>query len=264
MLTVFKIGGLQQALNASWKQQTRCIIHITDAPPHGRNLQNEPRNISGGTGPDALKSYEPLLGDNFPVPGTEPHRLRHEPLLKQMVSMNINYCLLRINHLTDRMAYIFYEAYADVSADCTLLHDNRYYLKSQERFPSGKQSTNAAKAKLVYQEAELGTFFGDLQHLVVKMVTTSASRTAVRVSTTRAYGKRASKLGLGAITEDGSVPDEADTKLETAIPKWNTPGWLDETLVVEGFSPDVLIHNDTTLENMMQSDDNIMMGKLTS
>jgi Mg-chelatase subunit ChlD len=29
------LGGVQQALSASWKQQTRCIIHIADEPPHG-------------------------------------------------------------------------------------------------------------------------------------------------------------------------------------------------------------------------------------
>lgn len=30
------LGGIQKALNSTWKNQTRCIIHIADAPPHGR------------------------------------------------------------------------------------------------------------------------------------------------------------------------------------------------------------------------------------
>lgn len=34
------LGGIQQAINASWKQKTRCIIHLGDAPPHGRNLHD--------------------------------------------------------------------------------------------------------------------------------------------------------------------------------------------------------------------------------
>jgi hypothetical protein len=32
------LGGIQGALHMSWKQQTRCIIHIADAPAHGRKL----------------------------------------------------------------------------------------------------------------------------------------------------------------------------------------------------------------------------------
>ena len=58
------LGGVRQALNASWKQQTRCIIHIADAPPHGRVLHD-------------LRDTQ----DNYPEPGSEPHGLTYEPLL---------------------------------------------------------------------------------------------------------------------------------------------------------------------------------------
>lgn len=30
------LGGIQKALNSTWQNQTKCIIHIADAPPHGR------------------------------------------------------------------------------------------------------------------------------------------------------------------------------------------------------------------------------------
>lgn len=30
------LGGIQRALNSAWLNQTKCIIHIADAPPHGR------------------------------------------------------------------------------------------------------------------------------------------------------------------------------------------------------------------------------------
>ena len=30
------LGGINKALNCNWRNQTRCIIHIADAPPHGR------------------------------------------------------------------------------------------------------------------------------------------------------------------------------------------------------------------------------------
>jgi hypothetical protein len=30
------LGGIQRALNSTWLNQTKCIIHIADAPPHGR------------------------------------------------------------------------------------------------------------------------------------------------------------------------------------------------------------------------------------
>lgn len=87
------LGGIRQALNATWKQQTRCIIHIADAPPHGRTL------------------HDLDYWDSYAIPGSEPHGLTYEPLLKQMVGLNINYGLLRINSSTDRMAFNFFQAY---------------------------------------------------------------------------------------------------------------------------------------------------------
>jgi len=81
------LGGILQALNASWKHQSRCIIHIADAPPHGSALNDLDR-----------------LNDSYHVPGSEPHRLTHEPLLQRMMGLSINYVLLRINSSTDKMA----------------------------------------------------------------------------------------------------------------------------------------------------------------
>ena len=34
------IGDPEEMLNASWKHETRCRIHIADAPPHSRRLQS--------------------------------------------------------------------------------------------------------------------------------------------------------------------------------------------------------------------------------
>lgn len=64
----------------------------TLAPPHGGALNDMPSN------------------DHYPVPGSQPHGLTHEPLLEQMVARNINYALLRINDTTDRMALVFSQA----------------------------------------------------------------------------------------------------------------------------------------------------------
>ncbi|KAF3933727.1 hypothetical protein ABW19_dt0205118 [Dactylella cylindrospora] len=100
------LGGIQQALNATWMQSTRCIIHIADAPPHGNNSHDS-------------------AGDHYATPGSEPHRLTYEPLIKQMVGLKINYALLRINRSTDRMAFNFFQIYLDASADCSLHQSNR-------------------------------------------------------------------------------------------------------------------------------------------
>ncbi|KAF1813615.1 hypothetical protein P152DRAFT_394135 [Eremomyces bilateralis CBS 781.70] len=245
------LGGLQQAINASWSHQTRCVIHIADAPPHGSDLQ-----------------LVPDAGDKFPVPGTEPHGLTHKPLLRRMIALKLNYTLLRINSSTDRMATEFCKEYDAASADCRLHKDHIYYLypatgtRTDTSTRSGTSSKRSAKAGLVFEENELGTTFSALQHLVVKMVTTSASRTAVRVSGSRAtklVGDKKQDAKLRAINEDED--DEGDEKrLEITLPQWDTPGWLNEALSVEGFSPDVIVHNASTLNEMMAHDDNIMMG----
>ena len=243
------LGGLRQALNASWKQKTRCIIHIADAPPHGRALQNSP-----------------TIFDSYPNPGSEPHHLTHRPLLQQLIGLNINYALLRINDSTDRMAFTFFQAYNAASADCKLLKSNTYYDQASgisAPFRSGfrgRTSKCSSRAGPVFEELELGTTFSALRHLVVKMVTTSASRTAVHESpgrTTKA-GIDKKPLNLASIKEgeDGSN----GARLETIPPQWDTPGWLNETLMVEGFSPDVAVHGAHTLDNMMADDDNITMS----
>lgn len=243
------LGGLRQALNASWKQKTRCIIHIADAPPHGQTLQNSP-----------------IAGDRYPKPGSEPHRLTHRPLLQQLIGLNINYALLRINNSTDRMAFTFFQAYNAASSDCKLFKFNTYYDQTSGMsvpFRSGFRggtSKRSSKAGLVFEELELGTTFSALRHLVVKIVTTSASRTAVRESpgrTTKA-GIDKKLLNLASIEEDEDSSN--DVRLETVPPQWNTPGWLNETLMVEGFSPDVAVHGAHTLDNMMADDDNITMS----
>lgn len=250
------LGGIKQALNATWQQQTRCIIHIADAPPHGRNMH---------TLPD--------ISDTYPNPGGEPHGLTHEPLIKQMVGLNINYALLRINHSTDLMAFIFFKIYAAVSGDCKLHPMNQHYSDAcsistefNNNFRSRGSSKRSAKGGLIFQESQLGTTYSALRHLVVKNVTTSASRTAVRLSSstsrsesTMGFAEKKLDTGLGAIGEDDE--DDADeTALETTAPQWDRKGWLNETLMVEGFSPDVVVHHASTLSDMMANDDNIKMS----
>ncbi|KAJ7252252.1 hypothetical protein C8J57DRAFT_1351442 [Mycena rebaudengoi] len=242
------LGGLHQALNATWKHQTRCIIHIADAPPHGRTL-----NDMADTG----------AADSYSNPGSEPHGLTHEPLLKQMVGLHINYALLRINGSTDRMAFTFLKAYAAASPDCKLHQYNSYYSEANTMtaIRGGGLTKCNAKAGLFFEELELGTSYSALRHLVVQSVTTSASRTAVRATMSMARTRRAGtdrKLDthIAAIEED----DADDVPLEAVPPHWDTPGWLDETLMVEGFSLDVVVHGPSTLNDMMAHDDNIKMS----
>lgn len=240
------LGGIKHALNASWKQQTRCIIHIADAPPHGRNLQ---------VGTD--------LTDSFPEPGSEPHGLTYEPLLKQMVELNINYALLRITATTDTMAFNFFKIYAAGGADGTLLRGNVHYNEARTISEDSLSHCKGGLGNLVFEEAALGTNYDALKKLVVRSVTSSASRTAVRTSSslTRNPKKATEKkldLNLASIEEDED--DASEASLENVTPEWEIQGWLDETLLVEGFSPDIGVHNHSTLNSMMASDDHIRIG----
>ncbi len=242
------LGGIQRALNASWRQQTRCIIHIADAPPHGR------------TNHDLFET--PHAVDNFPEPGSEPHHLTYEPLLKQMVGLKINYAFLRINGLTDRMAFNFFQVYKAAFADCRLFKTNKYYAQSCELQSNGRSgSRRGPRSGLLFEEAALGTTYSALRHLVVKSVTGSASRTAVRASTSLARSTKsgfAKKLDLAAIEE--GEDDDDDGKMDSNAPQWNNLGWFNETLVLEGFSPEIVVHGASTLNEMMAHDDNIAMS----
>ncbi|KAM5344158.1 hypothetical protein ACJ41O_012695 [Fusarium nematophilum] len=256
------LGGIRQAINATWYHQTRCIIHIADAPPHGRIFHD----LSDSS-------------DHYPEPGTEPHRLTYQPLFKKMVGLSINYVLLRIHNVTDRMAYTFLKEYAAASADCKLLRSNKYYTEATEEATAlrsglrgGDMSRSNMTHALLFEEAELGTSYSALRHLVVRSVTNSASRTAVRMSMARSTtattgGIRSHKTaGLASIEEDDSA-SMADTPLEKIMlkdtsPEWNMPGWLNETIVMQGFCPDVVVHSEGTLNDMMADDDNIKLSAM--
>lgn len=252
------LGGMHQALNVSWKQQTRCIIHIADAPPHGVGVLHDLGHSS----------------DHYPHPGSEPHGLTYEPLLKQLIQLNVNYALLRINSSTDRMALAFAQVYAASSADAKLLPSNVYssqvngmHSKSRSDLWSGARTKHA---DLQFEEMELGTTYSQLRHLVVRTVTTSVSRTAGRMSLALSTVPKLSAAGvksksmatdLTAIREDeGSGGSAGETYLEKGLPQWDTPGWLNETLVVEGFCPDMVRQSANSLNEMMDADENIKLS----
>lgn len=251
------LGGVQQALNASWKQQTRCIIHIADAPPHGRSLHD--------------------LGDkqdDYPNPGSEPHRLTYEPLLTNLIKLNINYALLRINAYTDRMALAFSQIYAAASATVKLHPSNIYSSQvdcKRSKISSGRLNGSITKhVDLQFEETKLGTTYSQLRHLVVRTVTDSVTRTAGRMSLALSSvgkfgiaGVEAKKMAtdLTAIREDedsGGSTSEMD--LEEGPPQWDRPGWLNQTLEVEGFCPDIVVHSATSLNDMMAGDENIKLS----
>ncbi|OAQ98531.1 hypothetical protein LLEC1_02776 [Akanthomyces lecanii] len=242
------LGGLQQALIASWKHPTRCIIHICDAPPHGRNLHD----LDNGD-------------DQYIQPGSEPHGLTHGPMLQLLIDQNIHYSLLRINSSTDRMAYEFAQVYAAASGECKLHTSNSYHAllgkavsgpitaSFQGTAPSGR-----AKNRLNFEEHNLGTSYGALRNLAVKIVTTSATRSATLSLSTVARGKDAARgRHFSPLTMVGEEEDEPGVFLETTPPQWDTPGWLDEVVEFEAYTTDVIAHGGSMLDRMMAHDDNI-------
>ncbi|RYP46193.1 hypothetical protein DL768_007563 [Monosporascus sp. mg162] len=244
------LGGIQKALSAAWKHQTRCIVHIGDAPPHGRTLHD-------------LNDSD----DDYITPGSEPHRLTYEPLLRKLVQLNINYAMLRITSQTDRMALVFANTYAEHMAEVKLYPSNEYYREHLTGKAGGSWSGTRSKlnadAKLQFEESYLGTTYSALRHLIVKAVTASASRTATRLAKTRTMVRPGDfKPGMVSylISIHEEEPAKDDISLETTPPEWKRKSWLDDTLQVEGFCPDVVVHDAKTLGNMMAHDDTIKLS----
>ena len=215
--------------------------------------------------------------------------LHYQPLVTKMVGLQINYALLRINNFTDRTALNFLKVYLSAGSECTLHTNNKYYSEAcdliagaSRSYLSSNSSFRSSKAKLQFEEAELGTSYEKLRHMVVRNVTSSASRTAVRMSA-GSSGPRKAKLeskfkstGMGAIMEDeDDAPPEVTLetvcsclrhsdifadKTDQGLPRWGQKDWLNETLMLEGFSPDVGVHGASTLNDMMEDDENIKMS----
>ncbi|EGO60322.1 hypothetical protein NEUTE1DRAFT_34830 [Neurospora tetrasperma FGSC 2508] len=252
------LGALHQALAATWKHQTRVVLHIADAPPHGRTLHD-------------LSDKR----DRYPNPGSEPHGLTYQPILKRMLDTRINYVLLRIKKSTDRMALQFLKEYARAGSDCMLSEKNRYYSEAG----GTKNSDGRPNGGLVFREAELGLTFAALQRLVVEAVTTSVMSSTVRSLTPfgsikRAPGgtssQRVNYSGLGSTQENEELPvRRPDVRLEKSSPQWGNLEWFDECLVVEGFSIDATVTaalddgfalGTSMLDRMMESDTNMTVS----
>ncbi|EMC99227.1 hypothetical protein BAUCODRAFT_146198 [Baudoinia panamericana UAMH 10762] len=247
------LGGLQQAVNASWKHQTRCIVHIGDSPPHGRTLH------------DGQES-----DDRYYHTESEPCGLTHGPLLRKLIRLNINYALLRITTHTDRMGLVFARSYGRGNAK---LHANNKYHgildASFESMTNSQRSSGAATAPQ-FEELQLGITYSQLRHLVVKTVTSSASRTAGRLS--MAVSRAIRSVNPSTIEDLAAIHEEDDhvgrrndssegsVTLENLPPQWTTPGWLDLRLQVDGFCPAIVVHNANTLSDMMADDKNIKLN----
>jgi hypothetical protein len=236
------LGGLEEAMSLSWQQQTRCIVHIADAPAHGNNLNT-------------------CSDDRYPYPGSEPHGLTYKPLIKKMISLNINYTFLRSTRKTDLMTFKFFKLYIASAADGELDPKNRYYEEACKRVSSASGASSVtAKGGLRFEEKMLGTDYSALQKMVVSTVTSSAACTAVRVSSIRSSNKESRKSPMTRLASLGEDGIAGEATLDTSPPNWQTSGWLDERLAMEGFSPNVLVQGTGTLDEKMASDENIILG----
>jgi hypothetical protein len=246
------LGGIHQALRALWNQQTRCMIHIGDAPPHGRGSHDFDASC-----------------DNYHVPGSEPHGLTYRPLLSKLVDLKINYALLRIAAYTDRMALNFARAYGQRNAK---LHALNIYYNEFKQGGSGGSSKNDSRAIAIepqFEEFQLGIEYSNLQHLVVRTVTNSVSRTANRLSMTLSASTKpeeaAFSQNLEMIFEEDSVNSRVSNSnlesvsLEKIQPQWTTAGWFDNSLEMRGFCPAIIVHDSETLTRMMAADENIKL-----
>ena len=209
--------------------------------------------------------------DTFYKDGSEPHGLTFQPLLKQLVQLNINYAFLRITKDTDRMLFAFAGIYGYQNAK--LYIDNIYFSDVNKlRIDAGARSAKETVCEPQLEESHLGTTYSQLRHLVVKSVTTSVSRTAGRLSLKASKEAKTTReqyvSPLAAVDESetsiivgsGNAGGRSKEGLETTQPQWDTAGWLDERLEVEGFCPAAIVHSANTLGDMMSSDENIKLS----
>jgi len=84
-------GGFFQALKLSWKSSTKLVIHIADAPCHGKQYHDSMDNHSNG----------------------DPEGRIPEDLLRKMCNQSIDFYFCRINNRTNKMTSIFQRVYID-------------------------------------------------------------------------------------------------------------------------------------------------------
>jgi hypothetical protein len=199
--------------------------------------------------------------DDYYYPGSEPHKLTYEPLLRRLTRLEVNYSLLRINNTTDRMALEFSRVYGRGNAN--LHKSNMYHGKMTSPKARGARSKHRMTdvVEPQFEELQLGTSYKLIWQLVVSTVTSSVSRTTGRLSLAWNIGRRPTRMRhanhLPAIQEyeKDTVNNKPETiPLDTGRPKWKSSTWFDETLHMEGLCPDVSLHNASTLNEMMDSD----------
>ena len=98
-------GGLEAALNLSWQKKNRVLIHIADAPAHGRRF-------NGGCGDD-YSEYN----------AKDPRGLVMEDLISKTKQMGIDYTFGKINSFTDAMINEFRAIGGDTFVRCSNMAD---------------------------------------------------------------------------------------------------------------------------------------------
>ncbi|KAK4228271.1 hypothetical protein QBC38DRAFT_509116 [Podospora fimiseda] len=247
------LSGIWQASLASWKQHTRCMLHIGDSPLHGEHLN------------DLVASEE---HDKYRKPGSEPHGLMPGPVVYHLIELRVNYIFLRIDPSTDRMTKEFGYMYAMGGANVRLLPENKYYRIVGNGAPAVTPTgTHEVKnAELVFIELRLGNQYQHLKNLIVKAVTHSVSAATARLSVamsrenTKARTGRLGVRTLPTIGEGGPGHTEQGVVWNTLPPCWNSSDWLDQSLRVEGACPEVVVYTAQTLNDMVASDKNIKMS----
>ena len=255
------LGGMRQATLASWEQQARLLVHIADAPSHGSNLHQLAEKW-----------------DDYFEPGTEPHGLTYEPLLTNLVEQKINYVFLRIHPVTDRMVSAFSDVYLQAMANVTLHTENVFCSDKKKDVYAMNQDKQKPSSELMFEEFNLGTSYSELRRMI-----TGAASSSISCAASRLMASSADRGGKGntnstsktsynpvkhsseSVTRGEHTVDDKEVvppvKVETLRPMWHEQAWFDETLVVDGFWPEVLVHGAETLRNMMAADANIRVGE---
>lgn len=93
------VGGFQKALDLSWVSSSRIVMHIADAPCHGKRYHN--------------------MHDDYP--SGDPSGIEPENLLSKFVDNRVHYHFIEITGYTSKMTGFFEKVYMNSGLDFSVI-----------------------------------------------------------------------------------------------------------------------------------------------
>ena len=108
-------GGLKICLLQDWTQEAiKRVVLITDAPPHGRQYQNQNN------------------GDHYP--NGSPDGIQIEDLMKEFCKKEIEFKVIKLNNSVDKMIEVMMQCHQEVEVvDMSAIKDEARFSKIKQK-----------------------------------------------------------------------------------------------------------------------------------